>query len=180
VCRRIASGSHSIRVLCGASGGGRREVTGRVEDRAAVHTFPEATSTRKCIPMPGNQAWFTMAPAGQYLMTSWGMGLNQSGEWFGKPSYLGIWTAPQPWGRGTSLRRTRVDRPGRQGGPLLSAADCAEVDCEGMANLLAGLDRLSTCGKYYSFNARRSRWSLRSSELALCGGTAASGLSHRG
>jgi hypothetical protein len=32
-------------------------------------------------------------------MANWGMGCDPQGnEWFRKPSYLGLWTAPRPWG----------------------------------------------------------------------------------
>lgn len=40
---------------------------------------------------------------GQYLMANWGMGCDESGMWFGKPSYLGFWTAPHPWGSWTQV-----------------------------------------------------------------------------
>jgi hypothetical protein len=38
------------------------------------------------------------APLGVYMMTNWGMGCTRRGDWFGKPSYLGIWIACDPWG----------------------------------------------------------------------------------
>jgi hypothetical protein len=42
-------------------------------------------------------------PLGVYMMANWGMGVGNKGDWFEKPSYLGFWTAPQPWGPWTQV-----------------------------------------------------------------------------
>ncbi len=31
-------------------------------------------------------------------MANWGMGTDETGDWFRKQSYLGIWLAENPWG----------------------------------------------------------------------------------
>jgi hypothetical protein len=36
-------------------------------------------------------------------MANWGMGCAPDGMWFGKPSYLGFWSAPHPWGPWTQI-----------------------------------------------------------------------------
>src|SRR5579871_1975369 len=38
-----------------------------------------------------------------YMMLNWGIGVADDGDWFGKPSYLGFWTAPKPWGPWTQV-----------------------------------------------------------------------------
>ncbi len=52
-------------------------------------------------------AWHPSAvwyPAtGEYLLVNWGMGCTPDGVWFGRPSYLGCWTAPTPWGPFTQV-----------------------------------------------------------------------------
>ncbi|MEO8393437.1 MAG: hypothetical protein ABI700_10640 [Chloroflexota bacterium] len=47
-----------------------------------------------------------------YMMFNWGIGLNDLGDWFGKPSYLGFWTAPQPWGPWTHVHEDLAWTPG--------------------------------------------------------------------
>jgi hypothetical protein len=32
------------------------------------------------------------------MMANWATGVAPDGEWFAKPSYLGFWSAPNPWG----------------------------------------------------------------------------------
>lgn len=32
------------------------------------------------------------------MMANWGVGVDSSGMWFTKPTYLGIWIARTPWG----------------------------------------------------------------------------------
>src|SRR5438067_2546867 len=55
------------------------------------------TAVRSCGSLGNN------APLGVYMMANWGMGNSPDGTWFGKPSYLGFWTAPQPWGPWTQV-----------------------------------------------------------------------------
>ena len=49
---------------------------------------------------------------GLYMMTNWGMGLADDGKWFGRPSYLGIWVAEQPWGPWTQVHEDKHWTPG--------------------------------------------------------------------
>ena len=44
-------------------------------------------------------------------MANWGMGSAPDGEWFGKPSYLGFWTAPNPWGTWTQIHEETAWTP---------------------------------------------------------------------
>ena len=70
----------------------------RIEDRGVVHTFPSGWVNRRIHPYAWHPSAVYYAPLGLYLMANWGMGCTADGEWFGKPSYLGFWTAPEPWG----------------------------------------------------------------------------------
>ena len=55
--------------------------------------------------------------SGQYLMANWGMGCTSDGSyWFGKPSYLGFWTAPQPWGPWTQVHEETAWTPAGEDG----------------------------------------------------------------
>jgi hypothetical protein len=48
---------------------------------------------------------------GVYMMFNWGIGVGENGDWFEKPSYLGFWTAPQPWGPWTQVHKDTAWTP---------------------------------------------------------------------
>jgi hypothetical protein len=50
-------------------------------------------------------------PLGVYMMANWGIGVGSDGDWFGKPSYLGFYTAPQPWGPWTQVYEEEEWKP---------------------------------------------------------------------
>jgi hypothetical protein len=70
----------------------------RIERRGVVHTFPSGWVNTLVHPWAWHPSVVYIAPLGVYLMANWGTGCTPEGEWFGKPSYLGFWTAPDPWG----------------------------------------------------------------------------------
>ena len=72
--------------------------TSNIEARGVVHTFPSGWVNTGIHPYSWHPCVVYNAPLGVYLMANWGMGCSPEGMWFGKPSYLGIWTALQPWG----------------------------------------------------------------------------------
>jgi hypothetical protein len=83
-------------------GGGARWVKD-IDARGVVHTFPAGyVNTARHIVDDLPYAWEPSivynAPLGLYLMANWGMSLSPEGTYFAGPSYLGIWTAPEPWG----------------------------------------------------------------------------------
>ena len=45
------------------------------------------------------------------MMANWGMGCAQDDMWFGKPSYLGFWTASHPWGPWTQAHEETAWTP---------------------------------------------------------------------
>ncbi|MDP6126297.1 MAG: hypothetical protein QGH20_11155 [Candidatus Latescibacteria bacterium] len=67
-------------------------------DRGVVHTFPKGWVNTQVHPYAWHPSVVYNAPLGLYMMVNWGMGCSDDGEWFGKPSYLGFWTAEHPWG----------------------------------------------------------------------------------
>ncbi|WP_158563982.1 hypothetical protein [Jiangella anatolica] len=69
-----------------------------IEDRGIVHTFPAGWVNTKA----HAYAWqpsITYDPGlDLYLMANWATGPAPDGDWFGKPSYLGLYQSETPWG----------------------------------------------------------------------------------
>jgi len=97
--------------FAGGSGGDGAEWSPRVEDRSPVHTFPSGWVNLHVHPYAWHPSVVYIAPLDVYLMANWGMGCSPTGEWFGKPSYLGFWTAPQPWGPWTQVHEETAWTP---------------------------------------------------------------------
>ena len=83
--------------------GGARWVTD-IRARGIVHRFPRGWVNRTNL-FPGDlvvESWLPSVvynePLGLYLMASAGVGCAPDGTEFGKPSYLGFWVSPTPWG----------------------------------------------------------------------------------
>ncbi|MCL5997835.1 MAG: DUF4185 domain-containing protein [Chloroflexi bacterium] len=74
-----------------------------IRHRGVVHTFPDGWVNVRYHPYAWHPSVVYNAPLGLYMMANWGMGTAPDGLWFGKPSYLGFWTAPQPWGPWTQV-----------------------------------------------------------------------------
>jgi hypothetical protein len=83
-----------------------------IADRAPVHTFPAGWVNTQIHPYAWHPSMVYNAPLGVYMMCNWGMGCAPDGMWFGKPSYLGFWTAPQPWGPWTQVHEETAWMPG--------------------------------------------------------------------
>ena len=71
--------------------------------RGVVYAFPSGWVNTKIHPYSWHPSVVYNAPLGLYMMANWGMGCAADGMWFGKPSYLGFWTAPHPWGPWTQV-----------------------------------------------------------------------------
>jgi hypothetical protein len=82
-----------------------------IQARGVVHTFPPGWVNRSTHPYAWHPSVVYHAPLGTYLMANWGMGCDDNGHWFGKPSYLGFWTAPRPWGPWTQIHEEREWTP---------------------------------------------------------------------
>jgi hypothetical protein len=88
-----------------------------IEDRGIVHTFPSGWVNVNGHPYAWQPSVVYNEPLGVYLMANWGMGCTEDGEWwFGKPSYLGLWTAPNPWGPWTQIHEETAWEPDQDPG----------------------------------------------------------------
>ena len=83
----------------------------QIEERGIVHSFPPGRVNRFIHPYAWHPSVVYYAPCDQYLMANWGMGCDAAGNWFGKPSYLGFWTAPAPWGPWTQVHEEEAWTP---------------------------------------------------------------------
>jgi hypothetical protein len=77
---------------------GTAEWSRDITARGVVQTFPSGWVNTKVHPYAWHPSVVYDEPLGVYLMANWGMGCAPDGTWFGKPSYLGFWSAPHPWG----------------------------------------------------------------------------------
>jgi uncharacterized protein (TIGR03437 family) len=73
----------------------------RIEDRGVVHQYP-AGWVASDAPYSWNPSIAYNKPLNIYLMAAAGTARNR-GRLFNSPSYLGIYTAPQPWGPWTQI-----------------------------------------------------------------------------
>lgn len=87
-----------------------------IDARGVVHTFPSGWVNLHDHPWAWMPSVVYNAPLGVYLMTSWGTGVAPDGYWFGKPSYLGFWVAPNPWGPWTQIHEETAWMPAKDSG----------------------------------------------------------------
>lgn len=80
-----------------------------IHQRGIVYTYPTGWVNWNIGPGRGGHpyAWQPSVAynkaLGVYMMFNWGIGVTDKGDWFEKPSYLGFYTAPQPWGPWTQV-----------------------------------------------------------------------------
>jgi hypothetical protein len=84
--------------FAGTGRNGAATWTCEIGARAVVHTFPSGWVNKSVHPWSWIPSLTYNAPLGLYMMVNWGTGCAPDGSWFGKPSYLGFWTARDPWG----------------------------------------------------------------------------------
>lgn len=90
-----------------------------IRNRTVVQTFPRGwVNDQRQIPNLV-QTWVPSvvynAALGTFLMAASGIGVNQAGDWT-KPSYLGLWLAPAPWGPWTQIHEDKAWTPGNDTG----------------------------------------------------------------
>src|SRR4051812_16211178 len=85
------------------TGDGGARWSREIGERGVVHTFPAGWVNTWLHAYAWHPSVVYDAPLGVYVMANWGMGCAPDGKWFGKPSYLGFWTAPHPWGPWTQV-----------------------------------------------------------------------------
>ena len=86
--------------------------TDDVSAKGIVCTFPSGWVNTQVHPYAWHPSVVYNAPLDVYMMVNWGMGCAEDGMWFGKPSYLGLWTAPNPWGPWTQVHEDAAWTPG--------------------------------------------------------------------
>jgi hypothetical protein len=79
--------------------------------RRPVHTFPRGWVNKTLHPWSWLPSLAYNAPLGVYMMASAGTGCSPDGNWFGKPSYLGLWVAQHPWGPWTQIHEETAWTP---------------------------------------------------------------------
>ena len=131
----------------------------RVADRAVLQTFPAGWVNKHIHPYAWHPSVVYYPATGEYLMANWGMGTDAEGKWFGKPSYLGFWTAPRPWGPWTQVHEDAAWTPGGD-----EAARCYQpqiapkwIAADGKSFWLVWTDFQVIDGKrpHYAFNVQR-------------------------
>ncbi len=134
----------------------------RVEDCAVVHTFPSGWVNQHVHPYAWHPSVAYFAPLGLYLMANWGMGCSPTGHWFGKPSYLGFWTAPQPWGSWTQVHEETAWTPAGDDAARAYQPQIAPkwIAADGRSFWLVWTDFQDVQGRgrpYYAFNTQKVR-----------------------
>jgi hypothetical protein len=135
-----------------------------INARGIVHTFPRGWVNTQIHPYAWHPSVVYNEPLGVYMMANWGMGCDASGLWFGKPSYLGFWVAPQPWGPWTQIHEETAwtpvgDAAARCYQPQIAPRWIAE---DGRSFWLVWTDfqRVGEQMPYYSFNTQQVQISI--------------------
>jgi len=101
----------SYEFFSGRQSNGGAKWSREIDARASVHTFPSGWVNKTTHPYAWQPSVAYNAPLGLYMMSTWGMGCTPDGDWFGKPSYLGIYTARNPWGPWTQIHEEEAWTP---------------------------------------------------------------------
>jgi len=131
-----------------------------IADRAPVCVFPPGWVNTEVHPYAWHPSVVYFAPRSCYLMANWGMGCTPAGRWFGKPSYLGFWTAPRPWGPWTQVHEETAWMPG---GDVLARAYQPQIlpkwiapDGRSFWLVWTDFQHIDQKGRiYYAFNTQR-------------------------
>ena len=146
-------------------GDGSAEWSDEIEDRGVVYTFPAGWVNETVHPYAWHPSVVYYEPLGQYLMVNWGMGCSPEGNWFGKPSYLGFWTAPAPWGPWTQIHEETEWRPEGDANARAYQPQIAPkwISQDGSSFWLVWTDFQDLDGgkPYYSFNVQEVRVDAR-------------------
>jgi hypothetical protein len=133
--------------------------SGDIAKRGVVHTFPSGWVNTKIHPYSWHPSVVYNAPLGLYLMANWGMGCAPDGMWFGKPSYLGFWTAPNPWGPWTQIHEEKEWKPAGQASARAYQPQIASkwIAADGKSFWLVWTDFqfVGSQRPFYSFNTQK-------------------------
>ncbi len=143
------------------SNAGDAEWSESIEDRGVVHTFPEGWVNTTVHPYAWHPSVVYVEALGLYLMANWGMGCSPEGRWFGKPSYLGFWTAPDPWGPWIQVHEETEWKPEGDANARAYQPQIAPkwISPDGRSFWLVWTDFqvLNGCMPYYAFNMQEVR-----------------------
>ena len=132
-----------------------------IQARGVVHTFPAGWVNTKIHPYAWHPSVVYNAPLGVYMMANWGMGCASDGLWFGKPSYLGFWVAPQPWGPWTQIheetRWTPAGDPGARAYQPQIAPKWIAKDGRSFWLVWTDFQEIGKQRPFYSFNVQQVR-----------------------
>ncbi|NLE99366.1 MAG: DUF4185 domain-containing protein, partial [Anaerolineales bacterium] len=139
---------------------GAAEWSPRIEERGVLHTFPAGWVNTTVHPYAWHPSVVYYPPLELYLMANWGMGCSPTGEWFGKPSYLGFWTAPQPWGPWTQVHEETAWTPANDPAARAYQPQIAPkwIAADGRSFWLVWTDfqEVADAGRpFYSFNVQK-------------------------
>lgn len=130
-----------------------------INDRGIVCSFPDGWVNTGIHPYSWHPSVVYNAPLDTYMMVNWGMGCSDDGMWFGKPSYIGFWTAENPWGPWVQVHEETSWTPADDQGarayqPQISPKWIAE---DGKSFWLVFTDFQNLDGRkpYYSFNYQK-------------------------
>jgi hypothetical protein len=130
-----------------------------IDDRGVVHSFPSGWVNKLLSPYAWHPSVVYIKPLDVYLMANWGMGADADGAWFGKPSYLGFWTAPRPWGPWTQVHEEKEWTPGGDRNARAYQPQIAPkwIGGDGRSFWLVWTDFQTSGGKrpFYSFNMQQ-------------------------
>ncbi|MEO5708172.1 MAG: DUF4185 domain-containing protein [Alteraurantiacibacter sp.] len=108
----------SYQFFAGRRSAGRARWSADIADRQPVHEFPQGWVNYTNL-FPGDLVVESWLPSvvwnealGLYMMASAGIGVAPDGTEFGKPSYLGLWVADQPWGPWRQIHEDSAWDPG--------------------------------------------------------------------
>lgn len=120
----------AYRFHAGTDAAGNARWSADIAARQPVHTFPTGWVNRTNL-FPGDLVVESWLPSvtwnealGLYMMASAGIGVADDGTEFGRPSYLGIYVAPNPWG---PWRQVHEDKAWAPGGDLGARAYAPQI-----------------------------------------------------
>ena len=139
--------------------GAEAEWSPDIDDRDIVCSFPAGWVNRRVHPYAWHPCVVYYAATDQYLMANWGMGCDAGDRWFGKPSYLGFWTAPKPWGPWEQIHEDTAWTPDGDGGARVYQPQIAPkwFAPDGKSFWLVWTDFQEIDGQrpYYAFNLQK-------------------------
>jgi hypothetical protein len=155
--RILARGAYEF--FAGVNSRGGAEWSGAIKDRRPVHTFPAGWVNRLVHPYAWHPSVAYVGSLELYLMANWGMGCSPDGRWFGKPSYLGFWTAATPWGPWTQVHEESAWTPAGDANARCYQPQIAPkwIAADGRSFWMVWTDFQQVSGKrpYYSFNMQK-------------------------